>query len=94
MEKVKEIIKKVKSWIGEDGAKHFLVSFLLLVALGWVRPIWVAVCVVLAIGQAKEVYDIIRKGVKAWKDSAHDLACDIAGIALGVLFVFLNSLAR
>lgn len=93
MEKLKQIIEAVRRWVGEDGLKHFFVSFLLLVAFGWIRPFWGALLVVLAIGIGKEIFDLCKKGPRAWRDSLHDLACDVAGLALAALFIFLNSLA-
>lgn len=93
MEKVKEIIRKVWKWVGSDGFQHCCVSIVLVAALGWVRPVWVVPIVVLAIGIAKEVKDNLANH-RVWKDSLHDLACDAVGIGLGMLFIYLNTLAK
>lgn len=48
----------------------------------WLLPVWVAAALVLLIGIIKEVYDkVSKKGYAEWKD----IACDIAGIIIGIM---------
>lgn len=81
----------VNSWVRVDGWLHMGVSALIMAALGWIRPIWVAACITLCVGVAKEVYDAPHPD----KHSAdwHDVACDAIGVLVGLLIAFLNSLA-
>lgn len=98
MDKIKALIEwlraavvAVECWIRTDGLLHILVSSLLMFALGWVRPLWIAVLIVLAVGVAKEVYDLVSgKGEAEW----HDLLCDVIGIILGLFLVWLNLVTR
>lgn len=90
---MKEFFSKIWKWIGDDGFKHFCVSALIVCGLGWIQPIWTPLCLACIIGIVKELIDMERKGWGVWKDSLHDLACDATGALLGVLFVWLNSLA-
>ena len=69
--------------IRSDSAAHFGVSALLVVILGLLLPWWGAAAGALAIGIGKELYDKKHGGVASW----HDVICDLAGIALGVLIV-------
>ena len=91
MEKFKAILTKVKGWFREDGLQRLVVSTLILVALGWIRPFWIPVLVTILIGAGKEVYDYFHQETHSaeW----HDFICDLIGIAFGCLFVLLNSLA-
>lgn len=84
--------KAVNSWIRTDGWLHIAVSTLLMFVLGWIRPIWIPALIVLAIGIAKEIYDAFNpdKHSAEW----HDLACDAIGIALGLLLIWINLLAK
>ena len=67
---------------GYDGCKHIIISAILTVVAKWLRPVWVAVGVVLTIGIAKEIYDKLSgKGCAEWKD----IACDTAGIIIGIM---------
>ena len=87
---LQETVRKIMSWLRADGIQHLAVSALIVVAFGWIRPMWIAPVIALAIGIAKEVYDYVSgKGTAEW----HDIVCDLLGIALGVFFVFINSLA-
>lgn len=79
-------ITKLLKWIGQDGWLHILVSALLMVALGWVRPIWIAMLLVLLVGLGKELYDATGKGTASW----HDVICDVVGIVIGLLLVWIN----
>lgn len=82
-------IKSLMKWMGTDGALHFALSALLVVLLGWVKPLWIVAVLVLLIGIGKEVYDrVTGTGVAEW----HDIMCDVAGIAFGMLLVLLNHL--
>lgn len=87
---IKDALSKAFSYIGSDGLSHIVVSALLLVALGWVRPLYIATLVVLTIGVGKEVYDHFK--TNPTHDHFHDLLCDCIGIALGLVIVFINSL--
>lgn len=80
-----ESYKKALNWIGCDGALHFLVSALDVLIFALFLHVWGSVLLVLGIGLGKEVFDLIRHGVKGydWKNSGHDLICDLAGIILG-----------
>lgn len=86
---LKNAAHAVMSWLRTDGIQHLAVCALIVVAFGWIRPMWIAPLIALAIGVAKEVYDYVSgKGTAEW----HDIICDLLGIALGFLFVFINSL--
>ena len=87
MEKLKEILCKACRWIGGDGFQHICVSALIMVALGWIRPLIIAMLITFAAGIGKEIYDYVHpeKHVAQWKD----VACDLIGIALGSLLVLL-----
>lgn len=78
-----EKFKKMLKWIGHDGLLHILVSALIMVALGWVRPIWIALLLVVLVGLSKELYDATGKGTASW----HDIICDVVGIVIGMLIV-------
>lgn len=68
--------------IGSDGMKYIILSAILTVAAKWLLPVWVAVALVLLIGIINEVYDKVSgKGCAEWKD----IACDIAGIIIGIM---------
>lgn len=89
MRRICEYIGKAISCAGADGMLHLAVSALLMVALGWMRPLWIAVLLVLTTGIGKECYDYISgKGTAEFKD----IICDCFGILLGLLLVLLNSL--
>ena len=88
---VKDACVKVCGWVRHDGLDHIAVSAILLVALGWARPLWVPGVFVLCIGLIKELYDRFNPGSTAeW----HDIVCDVIGIALGYLIVFINFLGQ
>lgn len=89
MRRICEYIGKALVIAGPDGLLHFVISALLMVALGWFRPLWVGILAVLVIGVGKECYDgLSGKGTAEWKD----IWCDCLGIILGLLLVLLNSL--
>lgn len=84
-------VSAIKRWVRTDGLLHMLVSALLVVAFGWIRPLWVAPAVAMAIGIAKEIYDKVSgKGTAEW----HDIICDIIGIAVGFGLLALNLFIR
>jgi len=88
---IKNACAAVFAWIRQDGFNHICVSALLVIALGWIRPMWIPIAIVALIGIGKEIYDYVtKKGTPEW----HDLACDAIGIVLGVFFVWLNSLVN
>lgn len=77
-----EKLNKLFDMIGYDGCKHIILSAILTVVAKWLLPVWVAVVLVLAIGIAKEIYDKVSgKGCAEWKD----IACDTAGIIIGIM---------
>lgn len=79
------------SLIRTDGLLHIAVSALLLVALGWLKPLWVACVIVAAVGVSKEIYDRFSgKGTAEW----HDLVCDAIGILIGCVCVWLNMIGK
>lgn len=91
---MRELILKLGillSLVRTDGLLHIAVSALLLVALGWIRPLWVPCVIVAAVGIAKELYDRFSgEGTAEW----HDLVCDAIGIVIGCICVWLNMLGR
>lgn len=85
MGKFKSLIKSVVSWIADDGITHIAVSALLVVALGWIDPLWVVPFIALAIGVGKEIYDKYTGGYPTW----HDVICDAIGVVLGTAIALL-----
>lgn len=86
---IKKALSPVTDWVRTDGLLHIAVSALIVIALGWIRPVWIAAAVALSIGICKEIYDRVSgEGVAEW----HDVLCDLLGIAVGLLFIFINSL--
>ncbi len=87
MKKFIEFLKRAKNWVRTDGLLHILVSAILCVFLGWIRPLWIIPIVVIAIGIAKEVYDRVSgKGMAEW----HDVFCDLIGVAVGMIALLIN----
>lgn len=85
--KILQFISSIKNWVRTDGMLHITVSALICVLLGWARPLWVAPLVTFAVGVGKEVYDRVSgRGMAEW----HDIICDVTGIALGMLCIFVN----
>lgn len=79
-------MKNIYNWLRADGVAHIAVSALLMVALGWVRPLALAILFVAVVGVMKEIYDFISgTGAAEW----HDLICDAIGIAIGLVLIFL-----
>lgn len=75
------------NWIRIDGLLHILISAVICVALGWIRPLWIAPLVTLVIGLCKEIYDRVSgKGTAEW----HDVICDVIGIVIGMCLIILN----
>lgn len=82
-------MRKIYDWIRTDGVLHIAVSALLMIVLGWMKPICVPIILVVCIGVFKEAYDRISgRGTAEW----HDLICDAIGIALGIVFIGLAGL--
>lgn len=75
---------------------HFALSALIVVALGWVRPLICAALIALAVGAAKELADYLRAFALvlpfSFKHSLHDLACDAVGVLAGLVLVFINTI--
>lgn len=92
MEKFKTLCRKCAAWIGGDGVQHFVYSALICFAFGWIRPLYVPVVIALSFGLGKEVYDHFKP--QPTHDHVHDVICDCAGIAFGLLLIFINSLAK
>lgn len=93
--KVIEFFKKVLGWIATDGLLHILVSWILMMMIGWVRPVWVIGLIALTVGVSKEICDICnakRLDKEMLLHCAHDLACDLIGITLGYLGLLINTL--
>ena len=89
MEKLKEWIGNAVKWVRPDGLQHIIVSALIMVALGWIRPLIIGVLITASVGLFKEIYDgLTGKGTM----ESHDIWCDCIGILLGLFLVFLNSL--
>lgn len=99
MEKVKEFLNKLWSFVRVDGLKHIVGCILLTFALGWIRPMWITALVVILVGLGKEVYDYFLKKDympigEVLRDAAHNLICDCVGVTVGYLFILFNLLAR
>lgn len=72
----------VKTNIGFDGLLHIVLSAIMVDTLKHIIGALGAVAVVALIGIGKEIYDRrTGKGCAEWKD----IACDLAGIIVGVL---------
>lgn len=91
MKRIFTAIKTALRWIGYDGALHFALSALLVVGFSAFAPVWSGVAVAVALGLGKEIYDLCKVGAKGydWKHSAHDIACDAAGLLVGFVCVML-----
>jgi len=87
-----KLIKSAGAWIGADGLQHFAVSALLVFVFGWIRPIYVPVIIALSFGLAKEVYDHFKP--QPTHGHKHDIICDVCGVLVGLLLIFINSLAK
>lgn len=79
------VFEKIGKLAGVDGLFHLLASMLIVLALGWLVPLWVAALVSLGAGVLKEVvWDaLMKKGQAQWKD----LICDAVGVAMGALLL-------
>lgn len=87
MKKITDFFKRIVKWIASDGLLHLLVSAILCVFLGWIRPLWIIPLVVITIGIAKEVYDrVCGKGMAEW----HDVFCDLIGVVVGMIALLIN----
>ncbi len=76
----------------QDKIKHFLVSFLLTVIIGWLsQNILLGILVAILFGLAKELYDQAEKK-NTISESIRDLGANILGIISGVLVIYLVSL--
>lgn len=86
-----QAVGKAASWFRHDGFDHMVLSALLVLAMGWIRPLWIPAIVALVIGAGKEIYDKVSgKGTAEW----HDIICDLIGIALGYLIILINFLGQ
>ena len=99
MEKVKEFLNKLWSFVRVDGLKHIVGCILLTFALGWIRPMWITALVIILVGLGKEVYDyFLRKDYmpigEVLRDGAPKLISDCVGVTVGYLFILFNLLAR
>lgn len=93
--KVNEILRKILGWIATDGLLHILVTWIIMMVLGWVRPAWVIGVIAITVGVSKEVFDIFsakRFDKEMLLHCLHDLACDCIGIVLGYLGLLINTL--
>lgn len=80
MGKIKDLITKIRSWVRTDGLLHIETSLILMMVCGVYFSWFVSAEIVAVIGLAKEIYDLVSgKGTP----EAHDLWCDLIGIALG-----------
>ena len=75
----------LRSWIKTDGLLHLETSALITVAVATFAPWWVAALVAFIIGIVKELYDREHGGVASW----HDVACDAAGVLIGLFLSLL-----
>ena len=82
-------MKKLLKWIGRDGLLHIETSTLAYLLLAPYMPSWLAALIALALGIAWELVGKKFGGVASW----HDVICDIAGVALGVLMTLLKYLS-
>lgn len=78
--------RKISDWvrerIGLDGLLHIVLSAIMVGTLKHIIGALLAVAVVALIGIGKEIYDKrTGKGCAEWKD----IACDMAGIMVGML---------
>lgn len=80
------MVRKVWNWIGIDGLLHFLVSAMIVqtVCLVLNTPI-LAVFIAIAIGIAKEVWDVFIQKDNTWKQAGHDIVCNLVGIVVATL---------
>lgn len=85
MKKFIEWLRKAWNWVGQDGLLSFSVSALLVVALGWIRPLWIPAIIVLILGLLKEVFDGYTDKMAEW----HDVICDTAGVIIGLVLVII-----
>lgn len=86
MNKIREFVGRIRSWVRTDGLLHIETSAIIAVAglglFGWLAGILITV----VIGVAKEIYDRVSgKGTAEW----HDVICDAIGLAVGLV---LNTL--
>lgn len=90
--KVEEHWLKAWLWVSPDGLLHIAISALIVLAFGWLRPLYSAVIIALVFGFLKEMYDVYKGGLEVLKHSKHDALCDVIGICFGLLLVWLNTL--
>ena len=79
------MVQKISDWIrksiGFDGLLHIVLSAIMVGTLKHIIGALGAVAVVALIGIGKEIYDRRTKGCAEFKD----IACDLAGIMIGVI---------
>ena len=81
-------MKKLIKWIRRDGLLHLTVSALLVIAISVLLPVWLSALIALLIGIGKEIWDKYHGGACNW----HDVICDVAGIAVGLIIVIITKL--
>lgn len=77
-------MKNLWQWIRRDGLLHIETCALIAVIVGLFLPWWLAGVCSLAIGVVKELWDT-KHGVANW----HDIICDVIGVIIGIIIVFL-----
>lgn len=75
-------------WIGKGGALHMLCCFAIVTAVAHLADAGIAVFVALLAALFKEIVvdKWFFKGPMQW----HDIACDVLGVALGVIVVLIG----
>lgn len=88
MKKILELIKGLYNWLNTDGLLH--ISFTsMIITFSYPLIRWWSVGLVVLVGLAKEVYDILIKNTDP-KLSIHDLICDCIGIIMMVILLLVG----
>ena len=88
LNKIKTLVDKLYSWLRIDGLIHLLTCYSIHLSLAPI-DINLARSVVVLAATGKECYDYFIQRDNTLKEVTHDSLCDIIGIALAELTVFI-----